>query len=44
LANQGQETLRETTGKTAMSKTLTNHIRLDDNDVAWLDDSNIKVI
>jgi len=27
-----------------MSKTLTTHIRLDENDVAWLDDSNVKVI
>jgi len=27
-----------------MSKTLTNHIRLDDNDVAWRDDANVKVI
>lgn len=27
-----------------MSKTLTTHIRLDEHDVAWLDDSNVKVI
>ena len=27
-----------------MSQTLTTHIRLDEHGVAWLDDSNVKVI
>ncbi len=27
-----------------MSETLTSHIRLDEHGVAWIDDSNIKVI
>lgn len=27
-----------------MSQTLKTHIRLDDNGVAWIDDSNVKVI